>query len=415
MFKQMSRIFAALVCALCVQYASAASQIEWLQWFAAEGNSESFYKQLIGEFEKKNPDIKVKLVTVPFGKMRETVVTNSSVGLASDVIGMNMPWTSEFLQIGILEPLDTYLAKDASIGPADLVQAPLGKINGKTWLVPMTGFPFVLHYNRGILKNAGFNAPPKNWEELLAMATKVTDPSKGIYGIGLPYSVQPPANGPVLNLMPLLYTAGGRTLDGVKPDFDNPVVVKTLTYLKRLVDAKAVAPGFASRTGGLDLDEFVAGRTAFLISPSVHTSSIRSGNPKMDYGVAPVPKESHAAYRVHGWELGIGAGSRHKEEAWKLISFLLEKGVNTRVAISSGSLPGNLKAAREMKIEDPAVAMAAKILADQEPVEELRQAPKASASWSVMTEEMQKMLAGKQSPQETAIAVQRRWTQLAAQ
>ena len=50
--------------------ANAKTQIEWLQWFAAE-NTRDFYEGLVDEFEASNPNISVKLVTQPFGKVRE--------------------------------------------------------------------------------------------------------------------------------------------------------------------------------------------------------------------------------------------------------------------------------------------------------------------------------------------------------
>ena len=52
------------------------------------------------------------------------------------------------------------------------------------------------------------------------------------------------------------------------------------------------------------------------------------------------------------------------------------------------------------------------ILSGDEPVEELRQAPSAVASWSIMTEEMQSMLNGDQSAKEAASKVQSRWLDL---
>ena len=52
------------------------------------------------------------------------------------------------------------------------------------------------------------------------------------------------------------------------------------------------------------------------------------------------------------------------------------------------------------------------ILAEHEPVEELRQTPNAVGSWSLMTEEMQSMLNGDQTPEETAANVQARWLDL---
>lgn len=285
MKKMLGGLLAAAMMAL-PSVATAQTQIEWLQWFAAE-DDKGFYTSLVEEFEAANPDISVKLVTQPFGKVRESIVTDSAIGIGSDVLGLNMPWTSEFLEIGLLEPLDAYMAADGnSFAVDDLVQAPIGKIDGSTWMVPLNAFPFVLHVNKGLAAQAGFDTPPTNWDELREQAIAISALGDGISGIGMPFSSQPPANGPILTFLPLLYSNGGRIMDGTTPNFDNPKVVETLTFVNELNDAGAIAPGAASRTGGVDLEEFIAGRTGFLISPGVHSSAITSRNAELDYTVA---------------------------------------------------------------------------------------------------------------------------------
>ncbi|MEM9708624.1 MAG: sugar ABC transporter substrate-binding protein [Pseudomonadota bacterium] len=400
--------------AMAVPLAAAAqTEIEWLQWFAAEDDS-GFYSALVEEFEAANPDISVKLVTQPFGKVRESIVTDSAIGIGSDVLGLNMPWTAEFLDIGLLEPLDAYMGADGnSFDVDDLVQAPIGKINGSTWMVPLNAFPFVMHVNKGLAEDAGFDAPPTSWEELREQAIAISGLGDGISGLGMPFSSQPPSNGPILTFLPLLYANGGRIMDGTTPNFDNPKVVETLTFIKELDDAGGIAPGAASRTGGVDLEEFIAGRSGFLISPGVHSSAITSRNPDLDYTVVRVPTNTVAAYRVHGWELGIAASSDKKEEAWRFIDFLLSKDVNARVAEASNALPGNLAALETVSMDAGDIQKAQMaILAEDEPVEELRQAPSAVGSWSIMTEEIQSMLNGDQSPAEAATNVQARWMEL---
>lgn len=393
--------------------ASAQTEIEWLQWFASE-NNDGFYESLVEEFEAAHPDISVKLVTQPFGKVRESIVTDSAIGIGSDVLGLNMPWTSEFLEIGLLEPLDEYLARDDNdFATSDLVQAPIGKIDGQVWMVPLNAFPFVMHVNMDLVEQAGFTAPPATWEELSEQAIAISALGDGISGLGMPLSSQPPANGPILTFLPLLYGNGGRIMDGTTPNFDNPKVVETLQFIADLNDAGALAPGAASRTGGVDLEEFIAERTGFLISPGVHSQPIQGRNPDMNYVAAAVPNTGTSAYRVHGWELGIASGSANKDAAWTLINFLLSKDVNARVAGASNALPGNLSALDIVGdgANDVMQSQIA-ILGDHEPVEELRQAPNAVGSWSLMTEEMQAMLRGDQTPQQAASNVQARWLEL---
>lgn len=412
----MRHLIPALVAAAVVAMPGAAiaqTEIEWLQWFAAEDDS-GFYTSLIEEFEAANPDITVELVTQPFGRVRESIVTDSAIGVGSDVLGLNMPWTREFLDIGLLEPLDGYMEADGnSFAVEELVQAPIGKIDGSTWMVPLNAFPFVLHVNVGLAEQAGFDAPPTSWDELTEQAIAISALGDGISGIGMPFSSQPPSNGPILTFLPLLYSNGGRIMEGNAPNFDNTKVVETLTFINELNDAGGIAPGAASRTGGVDLEEFIAGRTGFLISPGVHSSAITSRNADLEYTVVRVPTNGTAAYRVHGWELGIASSSSNKDEAWRFIDFLLSREVNARVARASNALPGNL-AALELISSDAGEIQQTQmtILAEDEPVEELRQAPSAVGSWSLMTEEIQAMLNGDQTPEEAAANVQARWMEL---
>ena len=393
--------------------ASAKTEIEWLQWFAAE-NTRDFYEGLVDEFEAANPEISVKLVTQPFGKVRESIVTDSAIGVGSDVLGLNMPWTTGFLKSDILEPLDAYMSKGSnSFKTENLVQAPIGKINGKTWMVPLNAFPFVMHVNMDLVKKAGFSKPPSSWSELKEQAVAISNLGDGISGIGMPLSSQPPSNGPILTFLPLLYSNGGRIMDGTSPNFDNAKVVETLNFINDLKTSGAMAPGFASRTGGVDLEEFIAGRSGFLISPGVHASAVATRNPDLNYDLVRVPTNGVNAYRVHGWELGIASKSKHKEEAWKFIDFLLSKEVNAKVAKASRALPGNLDSLDLVSGgATPVMKTQMNILSGDEPVEELRQAPSAVASWSIMTEEMQSMLNGDQSAKEAASKVQSRWLDL---
>ncbi|MDO6732536.1 sugar ABC transporter substrate-binding protein [Marinovum sp. 2_MG-2023] len=414
MIKTRMTAFALAAATALTPLAAQAGEIEWLQWFAAE-NTDGFYDELVADFEAKHPDITVKLVTQPFGKVRESIVTDSAIGVGSDVLGLNMPWTKEFLDIGILEPLDDYLARDDnSFATGDLVEAPLGKIDGHTWMVPLNAFPFVMHVNMGLVREAGFDAPPATWAELSAQTSAISALQDGTSGIGMPFSSQPPSNGPILTFLPLLYANGGRIMDDTTPNFDNPKVVETLQYLKDMNDAGGMAPGAASRTGGVDLEEFIAGRTGFLISPGVHSSSITSRNPELDYTLVRVPSNGENAYRVHGWEIGISADSANKEDAWTFVNYLLSPEVNARAAKAANALPGNLKALDAVREgADETLIKQMDILSGDTPVEEMRQSPKAVGSWSVMTEEIQAMLRGDQTPAETATAVQARWIELA--
>ena len=133
-----------------------------------------------------------------------------------------------------------------------------------------------------------------------------------------------------------------------------------------------------------------------------------------EYTLVRVPTNGETAYRVHGWEIGIAADSPNKDAAWTFVNYLLSPEVNARAAKAANALPGNLAALDAVREgADETLLKQMEILSGDTPVEEMRQSPKAAASWSVMTEEIQAMLRGDQSPEEAAAAVQARWLDLA--
>ncbi|PPZ35281.1 ABC transporter substrate-binding protein, partial [Escherichia coli] len=60
------------------------------------------------------------------------------------------------------------------------------QVMGVTYAIPFHNSTPILYYNQDMLKQAGFNEPPKNWDEVVTIAKKLTDPAKGQWGIMIP-------------------------------------------------------------------------------------------------------------------------------------------------------------------------------------------------------------------------------------
>ena len=58
----------------------------------------------------------------------------------------------------------------------------LATVNGKIYGLPMKAYAMGLAYNKDILKAAGFDNPPKTWDELKSMAQKLTNRDAGVAG-----------------------------------------------------------------------------------------------------------------------------------------------------------------------------------------------------------------------------------------
>ena len=110
-----------------------------------------------------------------------------------DIIGVDAPMTSGYVESGYITPLNDYLTDDEikEFVPAAILA---GSWKGKFYAPPMNNSAQALYYNKGLLEQAGIKIPepdPNNrltWEEVVEMsnkALKVLDPekTKGINGI----------------------------------------------------------------------------------------------------------------------------------------------------------------------------------------------------------------------------------------
>lgn len=388
--------------------------IEWMQWWGGS-SQEGAIDALIAEFEAEYPNIHVEPINLPFGEVRNQVILNAAAGQLPDVIGMNPPWLAEFVELGVLEPLDSYIEADESFPGEELVQAPMAPYQGSTWMLPATSSTFVLYYNKTLFEQAGLEGVPQNWEDLRAFASQCTDAENGVYGFSMFMNEQPPANGSIVITYPLIYAAGGRTIIDGKPSVTDPAVAAALQLIKDLHDDGSVIPGTTSKLEVQMVEEFSTGNICMMIENTAHIGTLANRNPDLDYGLMPIPpkdSETEAVLRSHGWELAMSATSEHKDAAWTFMSWLVSKGPNSMLAEMSANIPGNTQADVSFYEDSPQLIEAINIIANGTMVEELMVTPQATNHWQAFTAETIKMLLGEQSVEDVVANTQAAWDQI---
>ncbi len=139
---------------------------------------------------------------------------------AYDVFLVDDIWYAEFAKKGYLADVSSKITQDMKdkIFPAawDITTVG-GKAYGMPWLLDQKYF----FYNEKILKDAGFTAPPKTWEELLDQARAIKE--KGLVEYPIVWSWGQ-AEAAVCDWVTLLYGNGGTLMDDKgKPAFNNQV------------------------------------------------------------------------------------------------------------------------------------------------------------------------------------------------
>ncbi len=283
---------------------------------------------LINDFQKAHPDIKVELQRVPWGEYNTKLLTQFAGGIAPDVIFVSTDNIADLYYRGVLEPLNPYLQADPEISLKDFYPTLINRftIDGSLYVVPRDISPVcVLYYNKKAFDEAKVPYPSDDWTwaDFLAAAKALTkrdaDGHTTQWGFTEDWAM----------IEPWVYSAGGRYVDNpqkpTKWTFNTPEFTRGLQMRADLMLKYKVMPSPSNMTamGGVGAsDMFNNGTVAMLLSGIWKTPQFRDIK-NFDWDVALFPKgPGGRGYQSGGSGYGILTTSKLKKEAWQLVSFL---------------------------------------------------------------------------------------------
>lgn len=394
--------------ALCTTAAYADTTIEFIQWWEPEMPAGAL-RSIMDDFEAKNPGIKVTLVSGPYSSTRDQIVVGAASGTLSDVVGLDGAWVNGLSKQGAIASLDELMdnAKYDRSQITDIV-----KVDGKSVMFPLASFVYPVFINLDLAKAAGVDTMPSTRSEFAEAAKKMTDASKNQYGWVLPLSLQSPG-GIQNDVMSWVWASGSSMMKDGKPDLENDAVVGTLEYIQSLDKAGVISPGIFAKKEQDKVEEFVNGRVGMMVDSLAHVNLIRERNPNLKFGISALPAvDGYTGKRgmpYASWGIGVSEGSKHKEEAWKLVEFLMSAEVNGRLVSIANAFPGNVNAKPDFVQGDPTFAEAFKIFQSGYPANEFVGLPVAEELMRDMNVEVQKMFDGGQTAKEAAANAQKAW------
>jgi multiple sugar transport system substrate-binding protein len=383
--------------------------LEFSQWWEPELPANAL-RGMMDEFEAANPGIKVKLLSGPYASTKEQSVAGAAAGTMADVVGLDGAWVSDFVKQGAITDLSK-LMKDSAYDESQL--AAQIKINNAAYMIPVVNFVYPLFTNDDLLKKAGVSAPPTNRTEFLDAAKKVTALGGDTKGWVVPLSLEAP-NGIQNDVMAWNWASGGTMLKDGKPDLTNADVKETVEFVKGMWDAKLVAPGALTMKEQDKVEEFTNGRVGMMIDSLAHVTLIRESNPNLKFSISAIPaKDGYSGKRgipYASWGIGISENSKHKAEAFKLVSFLMNEKNNSKLASVANAFPGNTTAVPDFVQNDDLFKAAFDIYKAGYPANEFTGLPVAEELMRSFDEELQKTLNGDQSVDEMLTNAQAGWT-----
>jgi multiple sugar transport system substrate-binding protein len=215
------------------------------------------------------------------------------------------------------------------------------------------------------------------------------------------------------DVMSWVWASGQSMLKDGKPNVDNEAVVAALTYIKGLQDAGVISPGTFAKKEQDKVEEFVNGRVGMMIDSLAHINLIHKRNPDLHFGISALPAvDGYTGKRglpYASWGIGVSESSKHKAEAWKLVSYLMSPEVNGKLVTIANAFPGNVNAKPDFSKADPLFAEAFKIFQAGKLANEFVGLPVAEQLMREMVIEVQKLFDGQETAQQAAANTQQAW------
>ncbi|KUO22716.1 ABC transporter substrate-binding protein [Streptomyces dysideae] len=320
-------------------------------WDNNGGVRTDIWKEIIADFKKANPDIKVEYVGIPSTDYQSKVDTAIQGGGLPDVGGVGAAMLAGFAAQNALEPLDDRFGKSSLNGKLNEDMLTSMKAAGggddKLYSVPTSANNGVLYYRTDLFDKAGVDEPA-TWEKFYEAAEKLTNAGKNEFG----YTIRGGA-GSIAQALDAMYGQSGITSfwdsSGEKTTVNDPKNAEALEKYAALY--KKVTPAADLNN---DFTKMVAQWDSGTIGMLNHNLGSYQDHVKalgvekfrgIPQPTGPDGKRVQVSNPVDG--LGVFKTSKNKEAAWKFIEFAVSHESNSKWNESAGAIPSHTEAAKD--------------------------------------------------------------------
>lgn len=325
---------------------------------------------MVGRFEKQNPDIKVTAVyagnytdtmTKAMTAMKGGQPPQLSVLLSTDVFTL--------MDENAIVPFDGLVADKAwfkDFYPAFMAN---GQIDGKTWSIPFQRSTIVLYWNKDAFKDAGLDPEkaPASWDEMTAMGKKLV--KKDASGNVTRWGVEIPTTGYAYWMLQALAIENRQRLmneAGNEVHLTAPKTVAALDYWVDLSRKDNVMP-----TGSIDWatlrTDFTEGKTAMMWHTTGNLTAVKD-SAKFNFGVALLPAKEQRGSPTGGGSFYIfkSASPEQQKAAVTFIQWMTAPEQAAEWSIKTGYVAVSPAAYKTKAMEDYAKSFpAATVARDQ--------------------------------------------------
>lgn len=251
-------------------------------------------------------------------EMLNKLITAVRGGGGPDVVSVDSAWNATLGAAGILIDISERFAPIAD----QFFEGPVGtgQYLGAQYAVPWYTNNVALFYNTKLFEAAGIDGPPATWDELVEKGTALT--SGDVYGLML-------GGGGfgAFQFWPFAWQNGATLIsdDGTQAEFGSEAGLEAWQFYSDLFLTHKIVPEDV-KSAGESWDQvfapFIQERAAMVMAGDWAIGAFKSGNPDLQFAVAPLPKGKEAATVIGGFNLGIPATAQNPDAAWSFIEWL---------------------------------------------------------------------------------------------
>lgn len=298
--------------------------------------------KLVADFEKENPDIKVKQIPVEEDAYNTKVVTLARSNKLPGVIEVSQDFAKVMDKDELIDQkaVGSVMKEVGEDNYYDGAKKLVRTEDGSGYIAaPISGWVQGIWYNKKTLSDAGFSEPT-TWESVLEIAKHFNDAGNKKYGIAMP-TADSTMTEQAFSQFALSNNANVLDDKG-KVTIDTPEMTKALEYYKEL--AQFTMPGSNDVTE--IKDAFMNGSVPMAIYSTYILPSVFEEGKAEDIGFAIPTNKQEAVYgTVSGLTISAGLDKEQKAASEKFIEYLSEaKNMEKWVLMSpGGAQPVNKK------------------------------------------------------------------------
>lgn len=295
------------------------------------GTEAEFVTKLVPEFEKRNPGIKVDVQQIPWTAAQEKLITAFASDNTPDICQLGNTWVPQFASLNAIIKLDDFIGNSMNIKKENYFEGiwETNVIDSAVYGIPWYIDTRLMFYRTDVFKRAGYDQPPKSWNELydLCKRIKALYPGEDKYAIYLPTNEWAP-----FIIFGLQNNAELLKDNNSRGNFNSKEFKEAFEFLVKFHKEKLAPLGISQVTNVYQAfaDEYFS---IYISGPwNINEFKKRmTGDLADKWSTAPMPSKTGEDYPgvslAGGSSLVVFEKSEHKEEVWKFIEFLSEPSI----------------------------------------------------------------------------------------